>query len=130
MLVRLVQAGNVTEAKLVACRAVRGEFLVRFEGIATRESAAALAGQELHLPRGSFAPLDGAEFFVEDLVGCEVFEDDGRRVGLVAGTFWNGAHDVVAIVGEDGSERLLPVVAEFIRGFESAPRRLIVDLHD
>jgi 16S rRNA processing protein RimM len=125
-----VHAEQVTEAKLVACRAVHGEFLVRFEGIATRESAAALAGRELHLPRGVFSPLDGAEFFVEDLVGCEVFEDDGRPVGLVTGTFWNGAHDVVAIVGKDGSERLLPVVSEFIRRFESAPRRLIVDLHD
>jgi 16S rRNA processing protein RimM len=128
--VQLVSGQEVTEATLVACRAVHGEFLVRFEGIETRESAAALAGRELHLPRDAFAPLDDTEFFVEDLVGCEAFLGDGQRVGRVTGTFWNGAHDVITIVRDDGSERLLPVVGEFISQFESASRRLVVDLHE
>ena len=128
--VRLARAQEATEANLVACRSVHGGFLVRFEGIATREAAAALAGQEIHLPRTAFAPLDGAEFFVDDIVGCEAFHIDGQRIGRIRGTFWNGAQDVMMIVGEDGSERLLPVVSEYIRRFEREPRRLIVDLHE
>jgi len=128
--VRLSRGQEVTDAKVVTCRAVHGEFLVRFEGVETREAAGALAGQELHLPREAFAPLGGADFFVEDLVGCEVFQDDGQRVGFVTGTFWNGAHDVITIVGKDGGERLLPVVSEFILRFECVARRLVVDLHE
>jgi 16S rRNA processing protein RimM len=128
--VRLARDQAITEIKLVACRVVHGEFLVRFEGITTREAAGVLSGQELHLPRESFAPLDDAEFFVEDLVGCDAFQGDGKRIGRVTGTFWNGAHDVITIMGEDGSEHLLPVVSEFISQFESATRRLVVDLHE
>jgi 16S rRNA processing protein RimM len=128
--VRLARAQEVSEANLVACRPVHVGFLVRFEGIATREAAGALAGRELHLPREACGSLEEAEFYVEDIVGCEAFQPDGRRVGRVTGTFWNGAQDVMTIVGEDGVERLLPVVSEYLLQFERASRRLIVDLHE
>jgi 16S rRNA processing protein RimM len=128
--VRLVRSQEVSEVDLVACRRVQDGFLVRFEGIASREAAAALVGQEIHLPRTAFAPLEGAEFFVEDVIDCEVFQPDGQRIGRVRDTFWNGAQDVMTIVGEDGSERLLPVVPEYVHRFERATHRLIVDLHE
>jgi len=128
--VRLFRGPEVTEANLVACRPVHAGFLVRFEGIATRDAAAALAGQELHLPREVFGPLEEAEFYVEDIVGCEAFEPDGQRIGRVTGTFWNGAQDVMTIVGDDGGERLLPVVSDYLLQFERESRRLIVDLHE
>ncbi|HEX7506308.1 MAG TPA: ribosome maturation factor RimM [Polyangia bacterium] len=119
-----------SEANLVACRPVHVGFLVRFAGIESREAAAALAGQELHMPRAAFCPLEEAEFYVEDIVGCEAFAPDGQRIGRVTGTFWNGAQDVMTIAGDDGSECLLPVVSEYLLQFERAARRLIVDLHE
>lgn len=128
--VRLSRGQEFTEASLVACRPVHVGFLVRFEGIATREAAAALAGQDLYLPREAFGPLEEAEFYVEDIVGCEAFGPDGQRIGRVTGTFWNGAQDVMTIVGDDGGERLLPVVSDYLLQFERESRRLIVDLHE
>ena len=74
--------------------------------------------------------LDDAEFYVEDLVGCEAFGSDGQRIGQVTGTFWNGAQDVMTIAGDDGNEHLLPVVSQYLLQFERAARRLIVDLHE
>jgi len=127
--VRLARAQEVREATLVACRPVHVGFLVRFDGITSREAASALAGQELHLPRAAFGPLNEAEFYVEDMVGCEAFQPDGQRLGQVTGTFWNGAQDVMTIVGDDGGEFLVPVVPEYVLQFESTARRLIVDLH-
>lgn len=130
--VRLARAQDedVREATLVACRQVHVGFLVRFDGITSREAASALAGQELHLPRAAFGPLDEAEFYVEDMIGCEAFQPDGQRLGRVTGTFWNGAQDVMTIVGDDGGERLVPVVPEYVLQFEGASRRLIIDLHE
>jgi 16S rRNA processing protein RimM len=128
--VRLARAQEVSEATLVACRQVHVGFLVRFDGITSREAASALAGQELHLPRTAFGPLDEAEFYVEDMVGCEAFRPDGQRIGRVTATFWNGAQDVMTIVGDDGSERLLPVVPEYVLEFGRESRRVIVDPHE
>jgi len=128
--VRLAGAENIRDADLAACRSVREGYLVRFEGIVDRESAAALVGREVQLPRRSLAPLAAAEFYVEDIVGFEVFGPDSRRIGRVRGTFWNGAQDVMVVAGEDGSERLLPVVADYVRCLDRENRRLTVDPHD
>jgi 16S rRNA processing protein RimM len=128
--VRVAGAGKARELLVAASRPVPGGYLVRFEGIADRESVAALVGQEVHLPRRCLAPLGAAEFYVEDLAGCEVFHPDGRRLGRVGGAFWNGAQDIMAVVAEDGSERLFPVVAEYVLRFDGERRLLVVEPHD
>jgi ribosomal 30S subunit maturation factor RimM len=44
--------------------------------------------------------------------------------------FWNGAQDVIAIAADDGRERLLPVVSEYILRFDRSSRSLVVDPHE
>ena len=89
-----------------------------------------MVGGEVHLSRSRLAPLAETEFYVDDIVGCGAFLADGQRLGRVASTFWNGAHDVMSIVADDGSERLVPAVAEYVCSFDHANRRVIVDLHE
>jgi 16S rRNA processing protein RimM len=128
--VLLVGAAGESRHELVACRSVSEGYLVRFTGYPTREEVAALVGMELHLPRPALGELEATEFFIEDLVGCDVFAPDGTRLGTVMGTFWNGAHDIMSVVSGDAAERLYPVVPEFVCSFDRAQRRLIVDPHE
>jgi 16S rRNA processing protein RimM len=118
------------ELEVASSRPVPEGYLLRFCGVEDRESAVALAGQEVLLLRQSLCPLGAGEFFVQDLVGCEAVDAAGRALGRVRGTYWNGAQDVMVVVGEDGGERLLPVVAEHVLGFDGARRRVVVDPHD
>jgi 16S rRNA processing protein RimM len=128
--VRLTRGRVVREIETTAARPVREGYLVRFAGVADRESAAALVGMEVEVRRRSLAPLAAREFYVEDVVGCQVADAAGRPYGQVRGTFWNGAQDIMVVVAEDGSERLIPVVAEYLLAFDAESRRLVVDLHD
>jgi 16S rRNA processing protein RimM len=120
----------VLDSAIVASRRVPAGFLVRFEGVSTRTAVAGLVGGEVCFPRRHLAGLGEQEFYVEDVVGCEVYLENGRRLGRVAGTFWNGAHDVMAIVADDGDEHCLPVLPGFVLGFDGGARRLTVDLHE
>jgi ribosomal 30S subunit maturation factor RimM len=81
-------------------------------------------------PRRSFAPLGSAEFFVEDIVGCEVFHPRGQRLGRVSGTYWNGAQDIMVVRTDGDAECLFPVVAEYVLHFDGERRRLTVDPHE
>jgi 16S rRNA processing protein RimM len=128
--VRLSGGDMMRELAIKAARQVPEGYLVDFEGIADREAATALVGLEVHVPRHALAPLAAAEFYVEDIVGCEVADRAGRSCGQVRGTFWNGAHDVMIVVGEDGCERYYPVVAEYVLCFDAERRLIIVDPHE
>lgn len=128
--VRVTGAGGERELVLAAVRVVPDGYLARFDGLPDREAVAGLCGKELQLPRGSLPDLASDEFYVEDIVGCEVVQADGARLGTVAGTFWNGAQDVMTVVAEDGAERLLPVVPAYVLRFDREHRRVVVDPHD
>ena len=107
-----------TDMTVASVRGVPEGYLVRFEGIGDREAAALLSGKQVRLPRQSLTPLGAAEFFVEEITGCEVFRDGGKRLGQVVGTFWNGAQDIMVVTAEDGAEYLLPVLAEYVVCFD------------
>ncbi len=123
--------GQVTRELVVSdIRQVPGGALVRFDGITDRNAAEALVGWQVEVPRGGLAPLDVAEFYVEDLVGCEVQDSVGQTCGQVRGTFWNGAQDVMVVVGEGGRERFFPVVPEYVLHVDAERRKVIVDPHE
>jgi len=128
--VRLVKADRASELDIVACRLVKDGFLIRFASPDTREALADLVGAEVQLARQQLPELASAEFYVEDVVGWEACLADGGRLGKVRGSFWNGAYDVMSIVGDDGEERFLPMLPGFVLSVDSASRRLTVDPHD
>jgi 16S rRNA processing protein RimM len=127
---RLTGFQGARDLQATCARQVPEGCLVCFEGISDRKAAAALVGLEVHVPRRCLAPLGAAEFYVEDIVGCEVVNASGRSCGQIRGTFWNGAQDVMVVVGEDGSERFYPVVAEYVLAFDGARRRMVIDPHE
>jgi 16S rRNA processing protein RimM len=115
---------------LVAARPTSDRWIVCLDGIDDRDAAAALTNADLSLPRAALPALTPDELYVEDLVGCEVRDGLGRRRGVVRGTFWNGAHDVLTVVDDAGAELLVPAVREFLRSFDPVGRTLVIDPHE
>ena len=72
-------------------------WLVRVEGVDSRDAAAALTHTPVRVLKQALPALRPGEFFVEDLLGCEVRTVDGDVLGVVDTTFWNGAHDVMSV---------------------------------
>jgi 16S rRNA processing protein RimM len=122
--------GSEVQGKITAVRRMADGFLLKLDGVLTREQAASLTGQQLCLPKSTLPPLSPGEFYVEDLVGCRVEDGDGRVLGVVRSVFWNGAHDVMVIGDEERGERLLPAVPEFIVAVDRSTKCLVVDPHE
>lgn len=85
---------------VTAIRPFGAGLLLTIEGVDSREAASALTHHEVRVERASLPPPRPGEYFVSDVVGCDVFNQDGTRLGAVRETFWNGAHDVMIVVGE------------------------------
>jgi len=61
---------------------------------------------------------DKDEFYWADLIGLEVINTAGERLGKVAGLIETGANDVLRVVGDDEAERLLPFVSAVVLAVE------------
>ena len=128
--VQLVQRGARRETRVVEIRPAGQGLLVRLDGVVSREEAAALTNAELWIPRDCLPAPGEDEVYVEDLIGCEVVDVEGRPRGTVRASFWNGAQDVLTVEGPAGEELLLPAVPEFLVEVDLAARRVVVDPHE
>jgi 16S rRNA processing protein RimM len=126
----VVGSGGIAAVCVTGVQRIPGAAVLRIEGISSREAAASLTGMELRLARAELPALGPGEFYVEDLLGCEVVDTLGRHRGRVRGLYWNGAQAVLTIAGEDGEEALVPAVPAFIQAADPATSRVVIDFHD
>jgi 16S rRNA processing protein RimM len=107
------------------------DLVVTLVGLTDRDQAQAMVGATIHLPRSAFPKPKANEFYWVDLIGCDVFNRDGARLGAVLGLIDTGVHSVLR-VGEAATtatadERLIPFVDAYIDKADPQARRVDVD---
>ncbi len=94
---------------------VHGNGLVLLlDDVPDRSAAEALRGLLVAAPRLALPQAADNEYYWGDLIGLEVINTAGEKLGKVAGLLETGAHDVLRVVADDGVERLLPFVATVV----------------
>jgi 16S rRNA processing protein RimM len=63
--------------------------------------------------RDALPPPDEGHYYLDDLVGLAVVNEQGERLGVVKQLFSNGAQDVMEVTGD--RMRLLPWVPSVVR---------------
>ena len=93
-------------------------------GVETREQALALKGQEVAVRREALPVPGEGRYYLADLLGLEVVNEQGSRLGVVTQTYSNGAHDVIEVAGE--RTRLIPWVGAVVKDVDLANGRVQV----
>lgn len=108
-----------------SARPHRDRFLVKFEGVDSREDAEMMRGT-LYVPADDVRELEEGEYWERDLIGCEVFGSDDSRYGEVTAVIPGTAQDLLEVETPAGT-RLVPLVEEFIVEIDPAQRRIVLD---
>ncbi len=69
---------------------------------------------ELYVTRENAVPLDEGEYFVCDLIGLKVIDEDGQEIGIVTDVLQTAANDVYEIETADGKKHLFPAIKQCI----------------
>ena len=84
--------------KIVRMRASKAVLVVKFSGVNTRGEAEALNGLELFVDRSALPDdTEDGEFYITDLIGCDVLDERGARIGAVMNVADFGAGDLLEI---------------------------------
>ncbi len=104
----------------------RGRPILTLSGVESMNEAEALAGADLWMPAAAVGPLPAGTFYRHDLVGCEVADTAGARLGTVSGV--EGSLDrSCLVVSAAAGDIMIPLVAEFCVEVDVAARRIVVD---
>ncbi|MDX1779927.1 MAG: ribosome maturation factor RimM [Thalassovita sp.] len=112
-------------------RPIKNGLSVRLSTVTTKEEADALKGVKLYVPRDRLPSLPDDEFYHADLIGLEVFDTGGTRLGKVKSVLNHGAGDLLEIHGPGlKSTVLLPFTLEVVPTVDLEKGRIIADPPD
>lgn len=114
--------------RIILVRETPKGFLVDLEGVRDRELAGSLRGTKLFLDREELDPPDEGEFYVGDLLGLDVYDAAGTRVGSVADIFETPAHEVLVVQDDESGQTYVPFTLEHVPLVDPKRRRILVTL--
>lgn len=112
------EGGPWRECRLKGLKAHGDGLVVLLDNVPDRTAAEAMKGCLVAAPRSALPKPDEDEYYWADLIGLEVVNTAGERLGKVAGLIETGANDVLRVVGDDEAERLLPFVSAVVLAVE------------
>ena len=102
--------------------------VAKLAGCDDREGARKLQGADVAIPRDSFGDADEGTLYRVDLVGLDVVDEGGERLGTVEGFFEAGDTAVMVVAGGEGKrERMIPFVNEYVKAVDREARRITVE---
>lgn len=99
--------------------------ILKFRGIDNMEEAAKYKGRDLLVTRENAVPLEEGEFFICDIIGITVFEENGEEFGILKDVLQTGANDVFVVTANNGKEVLLPVIDDCVKEIDVEGKRIV-----
>ncbi len=65
-------------------------------------------------------------YFIDDLIGCEVFDLEGNSIGHIKDVLQSSSNDIY-IIEDKNKEYLIPAVKEFIKDININKKKIVID---
>lgn len=108
-----------------------GQAIFHFEGVNSIADAEKLVALQVQIPFAQRIALPAGHYYITDLIGCEVWERGGARLGSVRDVQPTGEDTPgapVLIVDTPRGELLIPLAQQICQRVDTAARRIEVVL--
>jgi len=115
-------------AQLVVTGSLKGGFTARLDGVISKEDADALRNTKLYADRSQMPTLPDDEYYYTDLIGLDVLDTGGEKLGTVKNVMDHGAGDLLEIQTSNSAETvLLPFTQAAVPTVDLKAERIIAD---
>ncbi len=126
-LVWIADKGERKEYYVEKVRYHKQFVLVTLTGIDTMDGAAEFKGCYLEVHRKFARPLDENEYFIADLIDCNVYEEE-VFLGKINDVLQTGGNDVYVVTGEKYGEILIPAIVSVVQNIDIERKKISVNL--
>ena len=102
--------------------------LLKLKGIENMNMAEKLKGCYLKIKREDARKLPNDTYFIADLIGLNVYTEDGTLLGKVDDIYNNKSNDIYVIKDELGKQILLPAIKDVIKHIDIENEKITVHL--
>ena len=109
-------------------RLQKNMVILKLAGISDRDGAEAVRGKELFITESDLPELPEGQYYIRDLIGMTVKEENGEILGKVSDVLQNTAQDIFEVENADGRKILIPKVDQFVLEIDKAAGEIRVRL--
>ena len=102
-----------TPYKVLRARVAMDFVFLALSGVADRNAAETLRGKNLYVTRENAAPLKKNTYYIVDILGCSVLDEEGTCYGTVIDVT-PALRDVYTVQGADGKVMRFPLLKDMI----------------
>ena len=105
----------------------KGELIVGSD-LRNRDEAEQLSGLTIMVDADERVPLPEGTYWVDDLVGLEVFDLQGRRLGEVRDLLSSNGNEIYEIRDSAGELHYIPAVEAFVKEIDMDSGKMVLEL--
>ena len=126
----LITRGNqlIREVVVQSYRNHKNFLLVKFEGIDSAEEAEKLKNLQIKIDSDEVGELEENEFYFHEIIGCEVFDENGKSLGEIIEILTPGANDVWVIKDQNGKEILIPYIEDVVKKIDIENKKIDIEV--
>jgi len=123
----LLENGQYTPLKVLSGRTREGFAYLTLEGFADMNAAETLRGKDLYVSREDAVKLPAGRYFIADLIGCRVQDDQGKDLGTLQDVLQAGGNDVYVVKKDGEKDLLFPAIRALLKTVDVESGRIVVD---
>lgn len=92
----------------------KSNIIIKFSQINSIEEAQTYKNAILYVDRSQMPELPEGSHYIVDLIGLDVVDENGEKIGAISDVFNTGANDIYEVKREGKKNLLLPVIDECV----------------
>lgn len=113
--------------EISSVRFFKNLVIVKFKGIDNINDIEKYKGKDLYVIRENAIPLKEDEYYLADILGADVYTEDGKEFGRLKDILETGAN-LVYVVMHEGKEVLLPVIPDCVKEISVEEKKVVIHL--
>lgn len=119
---------ELLEFEIESVRYQKKQVLLKLKGIDTIEEAEKYREDYLKINRNKEEKLPEDTFYIVDLIGLDVYTENGEMLGKLDDVFSTGSNDVYVVKNSEGKQILLPAISDVIKNIDLKQKKIVVNL--
>lgn len=126
--VYICKKNEMKEVEIEEVKYHKQMVLLKIKGIDDMTEAEKYKGLFLKIHRKDAKKLPKDTYFIADIIGLQVYTDEGELLGKVDDIYSTGANDIYVVKDELGKQILLPSIPEVLKEIDLENEKVIVHL--
>ena len=122
--------GNLKEFNIEKVWYNKQMVMLKLNNIDSIEEAEKYRGLFIKVLRSDEEKLPENVYFIQDLIGCTVYTDEGLELGIIHDVFPTGSNDVYVVRNKDEKDILLPAIQDVVKIVDIPNKKITVHLLD